>query len=238
MRMSRRKKIERFDFKYGDLGGFAKFKEMVENLCTLEEIGQHFGFSRQNTAGLYRSFFGSGYGKVQHMRKDRTRVDLYRNVDELAELREKFAAHGKVRSCRKIDNIIMVKRICEELNYKVQIERKRSGSLELYINDYHCSIAGTETQTVYHIPRDLPPSVYYRFAIPLKETDFCIFIIEHEEQNTYHIIPFNLIQHLTLITLKDSYGQPKGKRGNSSSKYAVFLNRWDLLAFPKPQRDK
>jgi len=233
MKMSRQKKIERFEKKYKKKGGFAKFENMVAELATLEEIGHYFGFSRQNTAGLYKSFFGGGYGAVQIERREKLRKEQYKNFEDLEELQKKLIEKGKYRSARKIGYIMNVKRTCEEKGYDIQILRKRSGALDVFINDYKCTISGTKTQTVYHIPKGHPPSVYFRFAVPLKPTDFCIFIIEKDDTTVFHIIPFEMIQHLTLITLKEKYGHVKGTRGNTSSKYATFRNRWELLAFPK-----
>ncbi len=233
MKMSRQKKIERFEKKYKKKGGFAKFENMVNELATLEEIGQYFGFSRQNSAGLYNSFFGGGYGAVQIVRREKQRKEQYKNFEDLEELQNKLLEKGKYRSARKIGYITDVKRISEENSYDIQILRNRSGALDVFINDYKCTISGTRTQTVYHIPKGHPPSVYFRFAVPLKPTDFCIFVIEKDDTKTFHVIPYEMIQHLTLITLKVKYEHVKGTRGNTSSKYAIFRNRWELLAFPK-----
>ena len=233
MKMSRKKKIERFDRKYRDKGGFKKFMEMVENLATLEEIGKHFGYSRQNTAGLYRSFFNEGYGKIQKLRRQRKLQEQFKTYEDLQNLIDKLNAKKKFRSAKKVKYIMLVKKICEEMGYDVQIRRKRSGALEVFINDYKCTISGTRTQTIYHIPRTHPPSVYFRFAVPSKPTDFCIFIIEVDKSYIYHIIPYEEIKHLTLITLKESYVRTIKTRGNKSSKYAIYRNRWDLLAKPK-----
>ncbi|MCD6595834.1 hypothetical protein J7L68_09215 [bacterium] len=233
MKMSKKKKIERFDKKYRDKGGFKKFLDMVKNLCTLEEIGKHFGYSRQNTAGLYRSFFNDGYGGIQRLRRERQIKEQFKSYEDLQNLKDKLIAKKKFRSAKKIEYIILVKKISEEMGYDVQIRRKRSGALEVFINNYKTTISGTQTQTIYHIPKDHPPSVYFRFAVPSKPTDFCIFIIEVDKSYTYHIIPFDEIKHLTLITLKESYVRERKTRGNKSSKYAIYRNRWDLLAKPK-----
>ena len=232
MKMSRKKKIERFDRKYRDKGGFKKFVEMVENLATLEEIGRHFGFSRQNTAGLYRSFFGKGYSEIQAKRRELRQKQRYNTLEELDELIEELKSRGKLRSAKKVQYIKLVKKVAEEMGYDVQIVRKRSGALDVTINGYKCTISGTQTQTVYHIPRGHPPSVYFRFAVPTKPTDFCIFVIDVGGKYTYHIIPYDLIKGLSLITLKEKYERKEGARGSKSSKYAIYRNRWDLLAKP------
>ena len=56
-RMSRERKIDRFNKKYAKEGGFNRLLELIDNLATLDEIGKVFGFSRQNSAGLFYSFF-------------------------------------------------------------------------------------------------------------------------------------------------------------------------------------
>ena len=234
MKMSREKKIERFDKKYKDKGGFKKFKEMVENLATLEEIGKHFGFSRQNTAGLFRSFFDKGYSVIQKKRQLTKKLEQLKICCDLKELEKQLLEKNKPSSAKKVAYIAVVKELAEKMGYRVCIRRKRSGALEVFINGHKCAISGTSTQTIYHIPKNHPPSIYYRFAVPAKPVDYCIFILDYDGTHTFYIIPHDEIKHLSLITLKTDYHREKGRRGNTSSKYAVFKNRWDLLAKAKP----
>ncbi len=233
MKMSLERKIERFDRKYKDKGGFAKFKEMVENLATLEEIGRHFGFSRQNTAGLYRSFFGRPYKEIQIKRRLKREAEMFSLPLDLDKLQKKMAEEGRHRTAKKIGYIKLVKKVAEDLGYEVKILRKRSGALVVFINGHKCAVSGTNTKTIYHYPKNHPPSVYYRFAVPSKKVDFCIFVIELEDHYTFYVIPYEKIKHLSLITLRDSYEWVEGKRGIPTSKYAQYRNRFDLLKEPK-----
>lgn len=233
MKMSVEKKIERFDRKYRDKGGYKKFLEMVANLATLDQIGKHFGFSRQNAAGLYKSFFSEGYGDIHRKRRIRRQMDMLNTCCNIDDIQSKLEKRGKMRSARKATYIRLVQKIGESLKYNVFIRRKRSGALEVFINGYRCAVSGSKTQTVYHIPQNHPPSVYYRFAVPSKKVDYCIFVLELEDHYTFYIIPFEEIKHLTLITLKDNYEREKGRRGNTSSKYAIYRNRWDSMKKPK-----
>ncbi len=235
MKMSRDRKIERFEQKYRGKGGFEKFKSMVENLSTLEEIGQYFGFSRQNTAGLFRSFFSKGYNILQQKRQLRRKIEQLKNCCDLVELEQKLYNKGKIRSSKKVAYIRQIKDLSEKMGYDVRIRRKRSGALDVFINGHFCAISGTDTQTIYHIPKNHPPSVYYRFAVPSKSVDYCVFILDVENNQTFYLIPHDRIHHLSLITLKTSYEREKGRRGNTSSKYAIYRNRWDLLAKPNPK---
>jgi len=233
--MSRDRKIARFDEKYRHKGGFAKFKQMVDELRTLEEIGAHFGFSRQNTAGLYRSFFGEPYNKIQMKRKDkRAREARRRSTDLTARLKE-YKKQGKERSAKKTFYTKVVKDKAEQLGYNVELIAKRNSAVKMKINENMVNISGTNTETIYHIPRKRRPSIYYRFAITSRPVDYCIFVLDlgEEEGNdryTYYIIPFEEIKHLTLITLKDRYSDYRRKRsGEPPSKYAKYRNAWQLL---------
>lgn len=228
------KKIERFNQKYKDKGGYAQLLKMIEGLATLDQIGKHFGFSRQNSAGIYKSFFDKNYGEIQKRRRLRRQMDMLNTCCDLGETQKFLEDMKKFRSAKKIGYIRLVKKVAEDHGHNVVLKRKRSGALEVFINGYKCSISGSETQTIYHYPQNHPPSVYYRFAISTKNVDFCIFVLELKDHYTLYIIPYEKIRHLTLITLKDNYQREKGRRGNTSSKYAIYKNRWDLLAKPKP----
>ena len=234
MSMNIEKKTERFNQKYRDKGGHAKFLEMVENLATLDQLGKHFGFSRQNAAGLFKSFFNKGYGDVHKKRRIKRQIDQLSSSCDLDDIQNKLGERGKERSAKKVGYVKLVRKIAESRGYTMLIRRKRSGALEVYVNGYKCTISGSETQTIYHIPQGFPPSIYYRYAIPSKRNDFCIFVLELKDHYTFYVIPFDLIKHLTLITLKDNYERQKGRRGNTSSKYAIYRNNWDLLKEPNP----
>ncbi len=235
MKMSRERKIARFDEKYRHKGGFTKFKEMVDDLATLEKIGNHFGFSRQNTAGLYRSFYGEPYNKVQAKRKaKRTKEAKRRSTDLDARLKE-YNKLGKERSVKKTFYTKVVKERAEQLGIEVKLTSKRNSAVKMTLNGKSVNISGTNTETIYHIPRKRRPSIYYRFAITSRPVDFCIFVLdlgpeEGEDRYTFYIIPFKEIEHLTLITLKDRYSNYRRKRnGEPPSKYAKYRNAWHLL---------
>ncbi len=232
MKMSFEKKVKRFDEKYKDKGGYAKFVELIENFATLDEIGKHFGFSRQNAAGLYKSFFNRGYSEVHRKRRIKKQMELMSECCDLDKIQKELERIGKHRSAKKVGYIKIVKKIAESLGYDVKIRRKRSGALEVFINGHKCTVSGSNTQTIYHIPQNHPPSVYYRYAIPSQKTDFCIFVLELEDHHTIYIIPYEKIKHRTLIKLKESYEKVKGRRGNTSSKYAIYRNNWKILREP------
>jgi hypothetical protein len=235
MKMSKQRKIARFDEKYKDLGGFKKFEEMVKGLSTLEEIGQHFGFSRQNTAGLYRSFFGEPYNKIQSKRKDKRAKEIKRRSTDLGARFKEYEKLGKERSAQKTYYTRIIKEKAEKLGMEVELIANRNSAVKMRINDSFVNISGTNTETIYHIPRKRRPSIYYRFAITSKPVDYCIFVLdlgeeEDEERYTYYIIPYEMIKHLTLITLKDRYSDYRRKKnGDPPSKYAQFRNAWHLL---------
>jgi len=232
MKMSRERKIARFDEKYRHKGGFDKFKELVDGLATLEEIGEHFGFSRQNTAGLYRSFFGEPYNKVQHKRKNRKAKEAKRRSTDLEARLDEYNKLGKERSAKKTFYTKIVKEYADKLGIESDLNAKRNSSVKMVLNGMTVNISGTNTETIYHIPRKRRPSIYYRFAITNRPVDFCIFVLdlgeeEEEERYTFYIIPFEEIKDLTLITLKDRYSDYRKKRnGDPPSKYAKYRNAW------------
>ncbi len=242
MKMSRDRKVKRFDEKYRHKGGFAKFKKMVDELRTLEEIGSHFGFSRQNTAGLYRSFFGEPYNKIQSKRKDKRANEARRRSTDLDARLAEYKKLRKERSAKKTFYTRVVKEHAEKMGMNVELVAKRNSAVKMKLNDYKVNISGTNTETIYHIPRKRRPSIYYRFAITSRKVDYCIFVLdlgEEEADNryTFYIIPFDEIKHLTLITLKDKYSDYRRKRsGEPPSKYAKYRNAWHLLK--KPARRK
>ncbi len=235
MKMSRDRKISRFDEKYRHKGGFNKFTSMVKELNTLEEIGRHFGFSRQNTAGLYMSFFADSYNEIQSKRKDkRAKEAQRRNADLDARLVE-YEKLGKERSAKKTFYTKIVKEKCESIGLSVDLLAKRDSAVRMKINGNLVNISGTNTETIYHIPRKRRPSIYYRFAVTNRPVNFCIYVLDlgpddDEERYTYYIIPFKDIEGLTLITLKDRYSDYRRKRsGEPPSKYAKYRNAWHLL---------
>jgi hypothetical protein len=171
MKMDTERKIKRFDEKYKEKGGFAHFLEMIENLSTLEEIGDHFGFSRQNAAGLFQSFFSEGYNKVQRMRKDDRESFRQEKATNLDLRYKEYMKGGKERSARKIYYTRIVRERAEELGLPVDLAANRNGSIRSVINNYTVNISGTDTETIYHIPKKRNPSIYYRFAITSKKVD-------------------------------------------------------------------
>jgi len=227
MKMSLDKKIERFDRRYKDKGGYAKLVEMIETLATLEMIGKYFDFSRQNAAVIYKSFFGKGYTEIHTKRRIKKQLQVLDTSGDIDDLQSRLNDKNKLRSANKVGYIKLTKKVAEKLGYDVLVRHKRSGALEVFINGYKCAISGSRTQTIYHIPQAYPPSIYYRFAVPSKAVDFCIFVLELEDHYTFYIIPHERIIHLTLITLKDTYAREKGRRGNTSNKYSMFRNKWD-----------
>ncbi|MCK5833331.1 hypothetical protein KAH81_06635 [bacterium] len=235
MKMSRERKIARFDEKYRHKGGFEKFKDMVDNLSTLEEIGDHFGFSRQNTAGLYRSFFGEQYNKVQYKRKYKKAKEARIRSTDLDARLDEYNKLGKERSAKKTFYTKVVKDKAEKLGITAELDAKRNSAVRMILNGNSVNISGTNTETIYHIPRKRRPSIYYRFAITSRSVDFCIFVLdlgeeEGDERYTFYIIPFKEIENLTLITLKDRYSDYRRKRnGDPPSKYAKYRNAWHLL---------
>ena len=181
MRMESERKIKRFDEKYSEKGGFTKFQEMIDSLSTLEEIGQYFGFSRQNAAGLFLSFFGEGYNKVQKMRKEERDNTRLAEATDLKNRYENYMTIGKERSARKIMYAIVVKERAEELGLPVELSANKNSSIRTTINGYSVNISGTDTETIYHIPKKRRPSIYYRFAITAREVDYCIFVLDVED---------------------------------------------------------
>jgi len=242
MKMSRKRKIMRFDEKYKDKGGFEEFKSMVGELKTLEEIGKHFGFSRQNTAGLYRSFFGEPYSKIQRKRKRKKATEAAKRSTDLNARLKEYNVQGKERSAKKTYYTRVVKSQAEKLDIPAELYAKRNAAVRMKLNGHKVNISGTNTETIYHIPRRRKPSIYYRFAITSRPVDFCIFVLDLGEDEdfdryTYYIIPYDEIKDLTLITLKDTYSDYRRKKnGDPPSKYAKYRNAWHLLKTPKKDK--
>ncbi len=236
MKMDVERKIKRFDERYKDKGGFARFQSMIDNMATLEEIGEHFGFSRQNAAGLFQSFFGEGYNRIQRKRKSTRETKRQRKATDLDLRYREYMKTNKERSARKIHYTKVVKERAEELGLPVELAANRNSAIKILINDYAVNISGTDTETIYHIPKKRHPSIYYRFAITSKEVDYCIFVLDLGNNDyTFYIIPYEEIKHLTLITLKDQYSDyRRGQVGKSAlSKYSKYRNAWALLTGPK-----
>jgi|YelNatPaOPRAMG01_1025707.scaffolds.fasta_scaffold49889_3 RNA binding exosome subunit len=230
MKMSREKKIERFNRKYEKKGGFAKFQEMVNNFATLEEIGHYFGFSRQNAAGIFSSLFGGKYRIIQAQRREKLHANRITKLQNLDERLAKLQEAGKLRSAKKTFYLKLVKQEAERQNLKVEFPSTKTFSPKLKINGYLVSIAGTNAQTIYHQPQNGKPTIYYRFAVSSKNHDFSIFVLDQgNDQYTYYIIPYDKIKHLSLVTLRTSYENPR-RKGKNGSKYAQYRNAWYLLA--------
>lgn len=237
MKMENLKKIQRFDEKYKHKGGFQKFEEMIENLATLEEIGDHFGFSRQNAAGLYLSFYGVGYNRIQKIRKHTRDNKRQRKATDLDLRYEQYRKNGKERSARKVHYTKVVSNRAEELGLPVELYANKNSSIKIRINGYSVNISGTDTETIYHIPKNRHPSIYYRFAITTKAVDFCIFVLDLADGGyTFYIMPYQEIKHLTLITLKRAYSnQEVDNSKRTPSKYSKYRNAWALLTGQKKQ---
>ncbi|MEO0133092.1 MAG: hypothetical protein ABIK73_09245 [candidate division WOR-3 bacterium] len=229
MKMTREKKIERFDRKYAKKGGFAKLKEMVENFATLEEIGRYFGFSRQNAAGIYTSLFGGRYREIQLKRKEKVSLSRVVKLQNLDERLERLKQMGRLRSFKKTLYVKLVKEEAEKFGLKVEFASAKAFTPKLRINGFLTSISGTDTKTVYHIPKDGSPTVYFRFAISFKEHDFSVFVLDEGNSNyTFYVIPFHEIRDLHLITLRPSYENPR-RKGRNGSKYVQYRNAWHLF---------
>lgn len=239
MKMKKERKIQRFDEKYKDKGGFAQFMKMVNDLNTLEEIGEHFGFSRQNAAGLYLSFFDKGYNEIQRRRKMRREQKRQIEATDLELRYERYIKQKKERGARKIHYIQVVRERAKELGLPVKLLANRNSAIKILINDYLVNISGTDTETIYHIPKKRHPSIYYRFAITSKPVDYCIFVLKLENgAHTFYIIPYDEIKHLTLITLKDQYSNYHIKADRPVSKYSKYRNAWALLTIPKKEKEQ
>ena len=227
--MSCSRKIERFNKKYAHKGGFKRLKEMVDNMATLEEIGKEFGFSRQNAAGLYQSFFNKSYKNIQHNRSNLKYKQRIREVSNLDERLTNMKKRGRYRSYKKTLYLKSVKDNAEKHNYDVKVVATKSFSPNLIINGYNINVCGTDAKTIYHLPKSGEPTIYYRFAISSRKHDFTIFVLEYEPNRfTYYIIPYNDIKSLSLITLRVNYDNPR-KRGKNGSKYLKYRNAWHLL---------
>ncbi len=231
-KMSRKRKIARFDKKYAKKGGFKKLKQMIDNLATLEEIGKTFGFSRQNTAGLFYSFFGKHYKSIQKKRSANRRNQKLEELLDLDNRLAKLKKDGKMRSYKKTFYLKKVKEEAEKNGLNVELVATKAYSPRLIINGYQVNICGTEARTIYHFPRKGNPTVYYRFAVSSRPHDFSIFVLEEpEEKFTYYIIPYKMIKALNLVTLRTTYENPRNK-GRNGSKYLQYRNAWNLLSEP------
>ena len=242
MKMSIQKKIERLDQKYKDKGGFTKFQQMVEGKGTLAQIGKHFGFSRQNAAGLYEALFNAHYSQIQRARRTEVQAKIQAEMSDLDWRMTAYRSAGRQRSMKKIRYIKIVREEAERRGFPVRILATRQSLVRVYINGYLCNISGTATKTIYHVPRRKEPTVYYRFAITTRPCDYCIFVLElGQGQYTYFIIPHEVVAGLTLVTLKDYRGErrtlPRGLGGLAYllplSKYQPYQEAWQFLMKPR-----
>ncbi len=229
-RMSRERKIARFDQKYADKGGFKKLEELIENLATLEEIGRTFGFSRQNSAGLFYSFFGKPYKCIQLARGRRRRAKKLEELFDLDKRLKMLKKAGKMRSFKKTLYLKKAKEEAEKNGLDVKLIATKALSPRLIINGYDVNICGTDARTIYHYPKEGKPTVYYRFAVSSRPHDYSIFVLEEPgEKFTYYIIPYKAIKALNLVTLRTTYENPR-KKGRNGSKYLQYKNAWHILA--------
>ncbi|MCD6098896.1 hypothetical protein J7K18_08450 [bacterium] len=217
--MDLEQKISRFDKKYRSKGGFKKFKEMVNNLETLEAIGRHFGFSRQNAEMLYRSFFGGSYSDVARARRMRK---LASGVFDIESELIRCLLEGKKRSYKRLSYVNFVVERLRLRSFSVSFLSGGSSFVDVYVNGKLVHIAGSASCTVYHFPRGRQPSYYYRFAVPRRECDFCVFVLDDPKHNfPVYIIPYEEIKGLSLLTLRSNYQR--------NSKYKRYLEAWELL---------
>lgn len=212
-------KINRFDRKYRSKGGFRKFKEMVNNLETLEAIGRHFGFSRQNAEILYRSFFGGMYSDVARARRMR---NLASGVFDIESELIRCLSEGRKRSYKRLSYVNFVVEKLRLHSFSVRFLSGGSSFVDIYVNGKRVHIAGSASRTIYHFPRGRQPSYYYRFAVPKNECDFCIFVLDDPKHNfPVYVIPYGKIKEISLLTLRSSYRR--------NSKYKKYLEAWELL---------
>mgnify|MGYP001271523435 CR=1 FL=1 len=230
--MENEKKIHRFNKKYENKGGFSKFSEMVNNFATLEDIGEHFGFSRQNAALLFKSFYQEDYNDIRKQRYSKREMENNKNIDNLDDLYDYFIEAKKENSARKIYYTKIVKKRAEELGLNVEVYSKKNAPIRIKINGFDVSITGTSTKTTYHQPQKRSATVYYRFAVTSKKVDYCIFVIDAGDNNyVFFVIPYTEISHLSLITLKDTYHKNNHPINfpKNMSKYAKYKNKWAQL---------
>lgn len=229
MRMSREKKIERFDRKYAKKGGFAKLKEMIDNFATLEEIGRYFGFSRQNAAGIYASLFGGKYREVQLRRREKASVSRIIKLQNLDERLERLKQVGRLRSFKKTLYVKLVKEEAERHGLKVEFASTKAFTPKLRINGHLTTISGTDTKTIYHMPREGNPTVYFRFAVSLKPHSFSVFVLDTGDgKYSFYVIPYEKIKDLRLVTLRPTYENPR-RKGRNGSKYVNYKDAWHLF---------
>ena len=231
-----KKKIERFNRKFKSKGGIAQFRKMVERRNTLQQIGNHFGFSRQNAWQLYNDLYDEPYSKI---RKERTTLAIERRTNTLEGKLELYRKGGS--AWRRIFYTKVVKEEAMQRGLEVKLIGNTSSYVGLYINGYRVIVSGTKTKRVFYNTKGREPQIYYRFHVSPRECDFYVFVLDRGRKDyLFYIIPREKIEGLRGVNLKANYDVqlPPGSSGRppynlGKSKYKEHLGAWDVFTPPK-----
>ncbi len=227
-----KKKIERFNRKFKSKGGIAKFRRMVERLDTLQEIGDHFGFSRQNAWQLYNDLYREPFSKI---RQKRTLLNMERRTNSLEGKLELYHKGGS--AWRRIFYTQVVKTEAMKRELEVELIGNTSSYVSLLINAHKVIVSGTKTKRVFYNTKGRDPQVYYRFHVSPRECDFYVFVLDRG-RGTYlfYMIPQKEIKGLRGVNLKANYEihprpAPTDKLPYNlgKSKYKQYLGAWDVF---------
>ena len=231
-----KKKIERFDRKFKSKGGIAKFRKMVEKLETLQQIGNHFGFSRQNAWQLYNDLYEEPFSTI---RNKRTFLTMERRTNTLEGKLELYRKGGS--AWRRIFYTRVVQAEATKRGLDVKLIGNTSSYVGLWINGYRVIVSGTKTRRVFYNTKGREPQIYFRFHISPRKCDFYIFVLDEGRGGyLFYIIPQERIKGLRGVNLKANYDVqlPPGSSGKlpynlGKSKYREYLGAWEVFKVPK-----
>jgi len=231
-----KKKIERFNRKFKSKGGIAKFRKMVERLDTLQQIGDHFGFSRQNAWQLYNDLYEEPFSQI---RNRRTFLTMERRTNTLEGKLELYQRGGS--AWRRIFYTKVVKAEGTKKGLDVRLIGNTSSYVGLRIDGHKVIVSGTKTKRVFYNTKGREPQVYFRFHISPRECDFYVFVLDQGRGDyLFYIISQEKIKGLRGVNLKANYDVhlPPGSSGKlpynlGKSKYRDHLEAWDVFKTPK-----
>jgi hypothetical protein len=231
-----KKKVERFNRKFKSKGGIAQFKKMVERLDTLQKIGNHFGFSRQNAWQLYNELYQEPFGTI---REKRTFLNMERRTNTLEGKLELYHKGGS--AWRRVFYTEVVKTEAIKRGLEVKLIGNTSSYVALLIEGHKAIVSGTKTKRVYYNTKGRDPQIYFRFHVSPRECDFYVFVLDMKKgAYLFYIIPQEKIKGLRGVNLKANYevNLPPGFSGKlpynlGKSKYRAHLGGWDAFKTPK-----
>ena len=191
----------RFENTYGR-GAVEKFKRLIEDPGnSLADVGNCFGFSRQNAWLVFKKIYGCPY------------TETYKR--KAAIIKQKN--HAPQRKSKSLDRTVKVKEKMESIGLSSHITKKKYGYMIL-TNGYKLALRSTSK------PRKKGRKQYFHISTKsstIFDCDFFICLCQLPEKTTYYVIPSDAMPASGVSLIPQA--------GSLESKYTQFREAWHLL---------